>query len=96
MSIDGFNLGIGTSDGWLKIMNTRTMELEQDLEQFYATRIKAVCFSADGRLLCGGTEKGGLAVVLNQHSEGFFSKASKVWVLFVFFLYFYLFFTGGR
>lgn len=91
LSRDGLSLGIGTEDGFVKILNTRTMELEQDKSSF-SSQVNCVAFSVDGRLLAAGSDS--LEVVLNQHSEGVFSKMSKVWVLGVFLLWLYLYLTG--
>jgi WD40 repeat protein len=91
LSRDGLYLGIGTEDGFVKILNTRTMELEQDKSSF-SSQVNCVCFSVDGRLLAAGSHT--LKVVSNQHSEGLFSKLSKLWILSLFVLWFYLYLTG--
>ena len=89
IDIEGFYLGLASEDGWVKIMNTRTMELEQDNEEF-TEKVTALAFTTDGKLIVSGSKKAGYSTVLNQHSEGFFSKASKVWMLSIFILWIYL------
>lgn len=89
MGVEGFYLGLASEDGWAKIMNTRTMELEQDTEEF-TEKVSALSFTTDGKLLVAGSKREGFVTILNQHSEGFFSKASKIWVLSIFLLWIYL------
>lgn len=93
LSLDGFYLGIGTVDGWVKIMNTRTMELEQDKEDMDA-EVSALNFTWGSRNLVAAGRDGTLHCLINSRGEGFFSKASKVWVFSIFLLWFYLYLTN--
>ena len=89
MSLDGFFIGIGTSDGWVKVLNTRTMDFEMNSKEFDEPT-SAISFTYDSRhlVLCSGKE---MRNAFNVRGEGFFSKASKVWVVFIFLLWIYLF-----
>lgn len=88
ISLDGFFLGIGTVDGWTKIINTRTMDFERKTEEFSAP-VSAFSFTYDSRhvVVCSGKQ---FRNIFNTRGEGFFSKASKIWVISIFLLWFYL------
>lgn len=88
MSLDGFFLGIGTVDGWVKILNTRTMDFERKTEEF-TEAISSFTFTYDSRhvVVCSGSQ---FRNIFNTRGEGFFSKASKIWVISIFLLWFYL------
>lgn len=92
ISLDGFFLGLGTTDGWVKILNTRTMDFEKDSED-YSNPVSAITFTFESRhvVTCSGTE---IQNVFNSRGEGVFSKASKVWVIFIFVLWIYLYLIG--
>ncbi|CAG9317399.1 SED4 [Blepharisma stoltei] len=94
LSLDGFYLGIGTEDGFVKIMNTRTMEFEQDKEDMSA-KVTALNFTWGSRNLIAAGSDGTLHSIANARGEGFFSKMSKVWVLTVFLLWIYLYLTNS-
>ena len=91
MSLDGFYIGIGTVDGWVKILNTRTMDFERKTEEF-SKPVTAFTFTYDSRhvVVASGSE---FRNMFNTRGEGFFSKASKVWVISIFLLWFYLYFS---
>ncbi|OMJ85434.1 hypothetical protein SteCoe_13277 [Stentor coeruleus] len=82
ISLDGFFMGIGTSDEWAKILNLRTMDFERNMKDFESSTT-AISFTYDSRCVVAGSADG-IKNVSNTRSEGFFSKASKIWV----FLYF--------
>lgn len=88
ISLDGFFMGIGTSDGWAKILNLRTMDFERNMKDFESSTV-AISFTYDSRCVvaCSADE---IKNVFNTRSEGFFSKASKIWVIFIFCLWIYL------
>lgn len=91
LSLDGFFIGIGTVDGWVKIINTRTMDFERKTEEF-VKGVDAFSFTYDSRhvVVASGKE---FRNMFNTRGEGFFSKASKVWVISIFLLWFYLYFS---
>jgi WD40 repeat protein len=91
MSLDGFFLGIGTQDGWVRILNTRTMDFERKSKEFELP-VSAFSFTYDSRhvVVASGYE---FKNMFNTRGEGFFSKASKIWVISIFLLWFYLYFS---
>jgi len=93
LSLDGMYLGIGTVDGWVKILNTRTMEFEQDTEDMSA-EVSALDFTWGSRNIITGGKDGTLHSLINSRGVGFFAKASKIWVISIFLLWIYLYLTS--
>ena len=89
MSLDGFFLGLGSEDGWVKIVNTRTMDFERDSKD-YSNNVSAMSFTYESRhaVTCSEAE---IKNVFNTRGEGVFSKASKIWVICIFLLWAYLY-----
>jgi len=89
ISQDGFFLGIGTEDGWVKTLNTRTMELERDSEDL-SSAVKSISFTQESRHIIAVADNQ-FECIFHGRSEGLFSKASKIWVVCLFLLWLYLY-----
>lgn len=88
ISLDGFYLGIGTNDGWVKIINTRTMDFEKDSEDF-ARQVSALSFTYESRhlVVCSGSE---MKNIFNTRKEGAFSKVAKILMITLLLVWIYL------
>ena len=89
ISLDGFFLGIGTSNGWVKIVNARTLDFERNSPDFSGP-VTAIGFTYESRhfVACSGDQ---IKNVFNTRGEGIFSKASKMWVISIFVLWIVLY-----
>jgi hypothetical protein len=90
---EGLVLAIGTSDGYLKTVDTRAMTVEQTAALDDAP-VTTLSFTTDYRVVVVGQERGTYSTVHNTMKTGFFSYASKIWVASLFILYFYLTLTN--
>ncbi|CAD8150617.1 unnamed protein product [Paramecium pentaurelia] len=79
-SKEGMFIGIGCSDGTVKIINARKLDIESS-KQAHELPCTALCFTPDSRFIISGSVDAKYSFLQNTRPQGIFSLLSKFWLL---------------
>ncbi|CAK69340.1 unnamed protein product (macronuclear) [Paramecium tetraurelia] len=79
-SKEGIFIGIGCSDGTVKIINARKLDIESS-KQAHELPCTALCFTPDSRFIISGSVDAKYHFLQNTRPQGMFSLLSKFWLL---------------
>ncbi|CAD8131677.1 unnamed protein product [Paramecium octaurelia] len=79
-SKEGMFIGIGCSDGTVKIINARKLDVESS-KQAHELPCTALCFTPDSRFIISGSVDAKYHFLQNTRPQGIFSLLSKFWLL---------------
>ena len=88
ISMEGFYLGIGSCDGYVKSLNTRYMEVDRD-DKFHDGEISDIEFSVDTRFILTCDNKGSYSFVPNMRAPGYMRFFFQYLMLAMFSYYIY-------